>query len=306
MFKKPPTLKPSTPLRSSSRRAFLAHLQALYPVLDTVPPEVIQQVVPNGLKQCIATTSANQKAVIYTSEHGKPLWFEVGPNAGDALQQAQKKGDKNAKQKQQKKLAEVLPTVYTLWAIPSLLPRLPTWAQIVDPILLEGSALMIPGLIPSPGTFPEGSESDVYPPSSSLVAITPYPTSVPMVVARTELDMKDICSKRASNEKGKAATTIHAKGDYLWEMGGKESPPSQEACLEREAHLNSMQSNEGVDLSELQLEETSQAQDCRDKSDQSNPDRAPATELPDATQDCGTSFSTSGQSRVKRSKDACN
>lgn len=210
MFKKPPTLKPSTPLRSSVRRGFIAHLQALYPALASAPPETIQQVVPNGLKHCSAITSANQKAIIYTDERGKPLWFELGSNAGEALQQSQRKSNKNGQQSKPK-LAEVFPTVYTLWILPTLLPKLPTWPPIVDPTLLSGSALMIPGLIPPPNTFSQEKDGQVYPPSSAIISITAYPNTVPMVVARTELDMKEMCQKRAAGEKGKAASTIHSK-----------------------------------------------------------------------------------------------
>ena len=236
MFKKPPTLKPSTPLRSSSRRAFLAHLQALYPALASAPADKILQVVPNGLKQCSAITSSNQKAIIYTDDKGKPLWFELGPNAGAALQQSQK----NSSQASPSKLAEVFPTVYTLWILPNLLPRLPTWPQVMDPTLLSGSALMLPGLIPPPNTFPEAQQQDgVYPPSHAIISITAYPATVPLVVARSEMDMKDLCAKRASGDKGKAATAIHTKGDYLWELGGKLSPPSQEEVQRIEQELAS-------------------------------------------------------------------
>lgn len=226
MFKKPPLLKPLTPLRSSSRRAFLAHLQALYPLLALASAERILLIVPIGLKQCSATTSANQKVVIYTDGTGKPLWFELGPNAGAALQQSQKK---KSSQASPSKLAEVFPTVYALWLLPNLVPRLPTWPQVMDPTLLGGSALMLPGLIPPPNTFPEAEQQDgVYPPSHTIISITAYPSTVPLVVARSERDMKDLCTMRASGEKGKAATTIHTMGDCLWEMGGSLSPPSQE------------------------------------------------------------------------------
>jgi translation initiation factor 2D len=239
MFKKPPTLKPSTPLRSSSRRAFVAHLQALYPILALVEPEILLKVVPSGLKQCSALTSSGQKAVIYLDEHGKPLWFELGSEAGAALQQAQqKKGEKNGKPAQEKsKMAEVFPTVYTLWVIPNLLPRLPTWPQIVDPTLFGGSALMIPGLIPPPHTFTDIAQDGALPPASSIIAITAYPSQIPLVVARSELDIKSICERRALGEKGKAAATIHAKGDYLWEMGGKGEEPSEEALRSSELSL---------------------------------------------------------------------
>lgn len=292
MFKKPATLKPASPLRSSARRAFIAHLQALYPALAGAPPEVIQVIVPVGLKQGGATTSAGLRAVIYTDEAGKPFWFEVGHDAGAALQQSQEKkkadgasatsqGKSRAKgggggaltKSVEPKLAEVLPTVYALWVMPNLLPRLPTWTQIVDPVLLSGSALMVPGLIPPPHTYPDefqryvklvaeapsleyqhepdrtdasaqaeneassvpsSSSKPAYhakPIKSSLVAITPYPSPIPLVLARLEADMDEIVQKRAAGEKGKAATTLHALGDHLWELGGKMATPRPEDVL---------------------------------------------------------------------------
>jgi predicted ribosome-associated RNA-binding protein Tma20 len=292
MFKKPPTLKPSTPLRSSSRRAFLAHLQALYPVLASAPVEKILQVVPNGLKQCIAITSAGQKAVIYTDDKGKPLWFELGVNAGAALQQAQKKSSQGS----QSKLAEVFPTVYTLWILPNLLPRLPTWPQVMDPTLLSGSALMIPGLIPPPDTYPE-AEVKVYPPSNSIISITAYPSPVPLVVARSELDMKELCQKRSLGERGKAATAIHTKGDYLWEMGGKLSPPSQEEVKKIEEELAAAKvTDEPHELEQqvedLDLEETQGNIASSEVADNGSMPENPA---PKADKISGPSFTAAGE-----------
>lgn len=272
MFKKPATLKPASPLRSSARRAFIAHLQSLYPVLAHATSEQIAEVIPNGLKQCGAITSGGHKAVIYTDEKGKPLWFEVGHEAGAALQQSQQQHKKQAHNgkgnSKDEHLAEVVPTIFTLWLMPTLLPRLPTWPQIVDPTLISGSALMIPGLLPSPHTFPndlqwqeplkvqEGSKdlekidtrntNDSLPQKSSLVAITAYPSPVPLVIARLETDMKDIISKRTNEEKGKAASTLHALGDHIWELGSKLNPPDDEEVRER----SKVQRHEGNEASE--------------------------------------------------------
>lgn len=301
MFKKPATLKPASPLRSSARRAFITHLQSLYPALAHATPEQIAEVVPNGLKQCGATTSGGHKAVIYTDEKGKPLWFEVGHEAGAALQQSQqqhKKQAHNGKGKGngvQSNLAEVIPTIYALWIMPNLLPRLPTWPQIVDPTLLGGSALMIPGLLPSPHTFPDNlqwrepavpsdgtTEGDKDEPSSSgsnlprktsLVAITAYPSPVPLVIARLETDMQDIITKRASGEKGKAASTLHALGDQIWELGGKEDPPSDE---EVQIRSNIVQQLTSSDASS-NLEEGVEAVTLSD----AKPDNATANETND-------------------------
>lgn len=253
MFKKPPQLKPASPLRSSSRRSFLAHLQTLYPALADAPPELLSQLVPNGLRHGGATTSGGQKAVIYTNESGKPLWFELGPQAGSALQQSEKnnkKGSGGSVGDDKDKLFEVFPTIYALWIAPDVLPRLPTWPQIVDPTLLSGSALMIPGCIPQPHTFPphlqHASSSSSLPPKSATIAITPYPSPVPLVVARLDADMQDIVQRRASGEKGKAATTIHAYGDFLWELGGKGEPPKPEAHL-RDSSFNNTNDLHGTE-----------------------------------------------------------
>lgn len=297
MFRKPPTLKPSTPLRSSSRRGFIAHLQSLYPALASASPDTIHQVVPNGLKHCNATTSGNQKAVIYTDERGKPLWFELGPTAGEALQQSQRKSDKNGQQSQPK-LAQVYPTVYTLWILPSLLPRLPTWPQIVDPTLLSGSALMIPGLIPPPNTFLQEGQGQDFPLCSAIISITAFPDTVPLVVARSELGMKEMCQKRAAGEKGKAATTIHAKGDYLWEMGGKISPPSQEDIEKIEMELTFSQESVN-DLEAHDLMTNLAITDDGDKN--GSPDIVEADKQQGKSEaEIGPTFTVAGESKQKK------
>lgn len=290
MFKKPAVLKAATPLRSSARRAFISQLQSLYPALATASAEIIQQVVPTGLKQCGATTSSGQKAVLYTDESGKPLWFEVGHDAGSALQQSQQLhkegGHSNHGSKKGSKppprLSEVLPTIYCLWIMPWLIPRLPTWPPVVE-ALLRGSSLMTPGLIPPPNTFPkelqeyevrisepssskemEGEEEHPIvvksqhdaPQKSSLVSITPYPSSVPLAVARLEIDMVDLCRRRAASEKGKAATTIHHYGDQLWELGGKGSPPEEKGFSGSTPVEKGLESNESTIL-ERSLDEAS-------------------------------------------------
>lgn len=257
MFKKPPVLKPLTPLRSSSRRSFLAHLQELYPNLASAPPEIILQVVPNGLKHCNAITSAEQKAVIYTDERGRPLWFELGPEAGAALQQSQhKKNNGKPGQGSKMKIYEVFPTVYVLFILPNLLPRLPTWPQLVEPTLCSGSALMLPGLIPPPNTFPDGRVTSVFPPASSIISITPYPSPIPWLVARSELAMEEMCRKRAAGEKGKAATIIHSKGDFLWEMGGKREPPgAEEGARIEDALKNYLKSDDTQETLQDQMQQ---------------------------------------------------
>lgn len=226
MFKRPPQTKAATPLRSSSRRQLLNVLQQLYPVLKWASPEIINELVPNGIKQGSAVNTNGVKVLLYTDpERGRPLWWEAGNDNGAWMNS--KKTPANA---------EILPAIYALWLVPNLLPVLPTWPQVIEGALLGGSALMMPGLLPAPHTFIPNAPG--WPPKGSLVAITGHPSDVPQVIARTELDMREIVDLRASGQKGKAATTLHAYRDGLWELGGKGPLPDKVVPVE-ESHADS-------------------------------------------------------------------
>lgn len=120
--------------------------------------------------------------------------------------------------------------VYVLWLLPTLLPRIPTEAKLLatpDSALMSGSSLMVPGLIPPPGTYPASSGPP--PKKDTFIAITCVGSDVPLVVGRTEMDVEEMIERRGKGEKGKAIKVLHAYWDELWLMGGKGAPPGQDA-----------------------------------------------------------------------------
>ncbi|CAO1634422.1 unnamed protein product [Sympodiomycopsis kandeliae] len=227
MFKRTPQTKPATPLRSSTRRQLVNVLQQIYPILAAAPPEVLNELVPDGVKQGSALNSNGIKVAIYSepdkgSKPGRPLWWEAGNNNGTWMNN-KKIGTSSSKAS----LPEIFPTIYALWIVPNLLPILPTWPQVIEGALLSGSALMVPGLLPAPHTYSESSAHPDLPRQGSLVAIAGHPSTVPQVLARLDLDVEKICELRFKGEKGKAATTLHAYQDGLWELGGNGELPAE-------------------------------------------------------------------------------
>lgn len=274
MFKHTPTVKPSTPLRSSSRRQLLSILQLRYPPLKDAAPELLALLVPDGLKQCSAVSSAGIKLLLYSQpDRGKttasPLWWEAGNDNGSWMNN--KKIGCAAGPKD--KLPEIMPTVYALWILPTLLPVLPTWPQVVDPSLLGGSALMVPGLLPPPHTY---AATDLYatpPVENDLVAIVAYPSRVPQVVARMEMDVSSAADLRAGGEKGKAAKVLHSYKDGLWSLGSKESLPAEPEIVE------TAPATDAVDALTEQAAATTLA-DGQEDSASSSSTAAPATDTP--------------------------
>ncbi|PWN18344.1 hypothetical protein BCV69DRAFT_285309 [Microstroma glucosiphilum] len=234
MFKRPPQTKPATPLRSSTRRHLLSHLLSLYPVLQHAPPELLAQLLPEGTKQGNALTSNGVKVLIYSepdvgNKSGRALWFEAGSENGAWMNAGKKSGSgpsKNGKTAATAAVAaplyEVLPTMYTLWLVPNLLPVLPTWEQVINPALLGGSALMVPGLIPPPNTYATSSAHPDLPRKNALVSIVAHPGNVPQVLARMEMEMVEVIRLREQGGKGKAAVVLHAYKDGLWSLGREE------------------------------------------------------------------------------------
>lgn len=214
MFKRPPTAKPATPLRSSSRRHLINHLNALYPVLTHCPPDLLPKVCPEQVKHFTATTSAGHKVVIYAGNDGTPWWWEAGNDAGSWISA-----------KNSNKVPDLLPSIHSLWLIPNLIPVIPTWPQVVDPALLGGSALMIPGLLPPPHTYKVSEAHPRYPVKGQLVTIVAYPSNVPLVLARLEVDFKQAEQTRAEGGKGKAAVVLHCVGDGLADLARKSKAP---------------------------------------------------------------------------------
>ncbi|KAJ7079590.1 eukaryotic translation initiation factor SUI1 family protein [Mycena belliarum] len=191
MFKKPFSAKTSAPLRSSDRRKLKQRVVAVY----SLSSEDGDVVVPEGILSVKFTTHLDELGIAYLSPDGDPLWFSLGKGSED-----------------------LIPSVYTMWKRPKILPFLSTPAAVI-PVLVGGADLMIPGVVHHTPSLKEGQ----------LVSISQYthgetPTlSSPLAVGRMALSSDEIQDGR--QEKGKAVYILHTWKDHLWDMGSKPDMP---------------------------------------------------------------------------------
>ncbi|KAL0571249.1 hypothetical protein V5O48_010719 [Marasmius crinis-equi] len=197
MFKKPlGNLKTSAPLRNSDRKKLKQRVVSSF----SIEAEDADPLVPEGILSVKFSTHLNELGVAYLAPDGDPLWFTIG------------KGSDNS---------DLIPTVYTLWKSPKLLPFLST-PKAVIPILVGGADLMIPGVVHHTPDLKEGQ----------LVSVCKYerhegvPTlSPPLAVGRMAVSSDQL----AGDEKGKAVLVLQTWKDHLWAMGSKADPPEDVA-----------------------------------------------------------------------------
>ncbi|KAF8496116.1 hypothetical protein F5888DRAFT_1794721 [Russula emetica] len=188
MFKKPlGDTKTSAPLRSSERRKLRARTAERF----QLAPEVADNLVPDGLLSQKFSAYNGEPGVLYLSGDGNPLWFSAGKGSD-----------------------ELIPTVYTLWKHPTLLPILTTPASVI-PVLVGGADLMVPGVVQAPADAPSGT----------LVGIARFVRDArgpPLAVGRMAVDADKIDH---GVTKGKAVIVLHTWKDHLWATGSKGEPP---------------------------------------------------------------------------------
>ncbi|OAX35496.1 hypothetical protein K503DRAFT_696918 [Rhizopogon vinicolor AM-OR11-026] len=190
MFKKPlGNLKTSAPLRSSDRRKLKQRVIQSF----SLDSDVGEDLVPDGLLSVKFKTHTDEPGVAYLGPGGDPLWFTLGIGSED-----------------------LIPTVYTLWKKPDLLPFLSTPSAVI-PVLIGGADLMIPGVVQHASSLK----------THQLVCITEYirdSTRIgpPLAVGRMAVDSGVLSQDGA---KGKAVFVLHAWKDHLFDMGHKGSPP---------------------------------------------------------------------------------
>ncbi|KAI7891532.1 uncharacterized protein EV154DRAFT_464103 [Mucor mucedo] len=192
MFKKPfANLKSFSPLRSSDRRKFQNEAYEAYPsVKEICTKEGASHLMPDDLRSAKFTSHNGTSGLVYMSEK-QTLWVSV-------------------------ENLPPIPTVYTMWQYPNMIPKLYTWGPVVRK-LIEGADLMIPGMVYGPdGTLPHLNTGD-------LVAITIKGYPYPLAIGTMALSTSEI--KPRSGMKGKAVHIIHVFEDYLWSMGDKSGPP---------------------------------------------------------------------------------
>ncbi|KAG7087712.1 hypothetical protein E1B28_013659 [Marasmius oreades] len=194
MFKKPlGNLKTSAPLRNSERKKLKQRVSSSFSIQN----EDSDVLVPEGILSVKFSTHLNELGVAYLAPEGNPLWFTIGKGSED-----------------------LIPTVYTLWKSPKLLPFLSTPKAVV-PILVGGADLMIPGVVHHTSNLSQGQ----------LVSVCKYercdgiPTlSSPLAVGRMAVSSDQLVD--GGKEKGKAVLVLHTWKDHLWGLGSKEEPPA--------------------------------------------------------------------------------
>ncbi|KAI9367332.1 hypothetical protein BJX61DRAFT_315839 [Aspergillus egyptiacus] len=220
MFKKKPTIKNLSPLRSSDRRKIADQIVSDYKIeIPTNPaessdgspanPQQSLTAVRNALlpENCLSarfTTTAGPdlrevQGTVYVGGHGdggeRVLWFKIdqGPGAEKRL----------------------YPTVYTLWHNPKIVPLLHT-PEFVMGKLRGGADLMTPGLANEP-PFPERAVKGAVVAVASLDRET-----VPLFVGICEIDVSALGEVQGT--KGHAVRGIQWEGDELWAWSPSSRP----------------------------------------------------------------------------------
>ncbi|KAJ8522169.1 hypothetical protein ONZ45_g1198 [Pleurotus djamor] len=233
MFKKPlSNLKTSAPLRSSDRRKLRQRVVQSFAVTD----EIGDLLVPEGVLSVKFLTHLKEPGTAYLAPNGgDPLWFTIGKDS-----------------------EELIPTVYTLWKQPALLPWISTPAAVI-PKLIGGADLMIPGVV-------RWSPSLVDDQLVAVVQHNPDPTKqgYPLAVGHMAVNAQEL----AKDGKGKAVYVNHAWKDILWDMGQGGDVPEPVSLYELSGNL-----------SQLQVADTATASGSVEPAATSPPDDATTTDV---------------------------
>ncbi|KAK2465518.1 hypothetical protein APHAL10511_002410 [Amanita phalloides] len=191
MFKKPlGSLKNAAPLRASDRRKFKLR------VLDAfgIAADIGDELVPSGMRSVKFTTYLDHVGFAYLAPQGDPLWFTLGKDS-----------------------EELIPSIYTLWKHPDLLPFVATPTSVL-PILVAGADLMAPGVIHHSPKIPQDQLVSVrqFNPNDDNPVLSP-----PLAVGRMAVPSDQL----SEDAKGKAVLLFHTWKDHLWEMGSKGDIP---------------------------------------------------------------------------------
>ncbi|KAJ5082617.1 RNA binding protein Ligatin/Tma64 [Penicillium argentinense] len=223
MFKKKPTIKNLSPLRSSDRRKIADQIISDYrisipsspaetnpdPAAKTAPQapnlsSIRSALLPENSLTARFTTTAGPdlrevQGVVYVGAHPgedeRVLWFKVEHGPGS---------DK-----------KLYPTVYTLWHNPDIVPLLHT-PEMVMRKLHGGADLMTPGIANDPPFDPRATKG-------SVVAVASLNShTVPLFVGICEIDVSTLGEVQGT--KGHAIRGLQWEGDELWAWSSSSRP----------------------------------------------------------------------------------
>ncbi|KAL3467627.1 RNA binding protein Ligatin/Tma64 [Aspergillus heterothallicus] len=261
MFKKKPTIKNLSPLRSSDRRKIADQIISDYRIeIPTNPPaessdesnpvnatqptltSIRNSLLPENCLSARFTTTAGPdlrelQGTVYVGTHTdgeeRVLWFKIdhGPGADKRL----------------------YPTVYTLWHNPKIVPLLYT-PELVMRKLRGGADLMTPGLANEP-PFPERAVKGAVVAVSSLDRET-----VPLFVGICEIDISALGEVQGT--KGHAVRGLQWEGDELWAWSPSSRPgvaaPEYIQGWDEEEALKETEAGEVEGVQGLSLEDENQ------------------------------------------------
>ncbi|RSL98984.1 hypothetical protein CEP52_009973 [Fusarium oligoseptatum] len=224
MFKKKPEIKNLAPLRSSDRRKLADQIIRDYriPIPQLSPDD---DTTSSGAQQ---TLSSLRNSLLPESTSSARFTTSSGPNlaqiSGTIYVGACPGQDERILWFQFGKIPKLIPTVYTLWHNPNIVPLLHTPDFVVEEKLTHGSDLMIPGLIKAPS-----AEWDSRAITGSVVAVAGMQKdTVPLWIGTCQVD---ICKLPPSvrGQKGVAVKALHWAGDECWSWrplgSGGQAPP---------------------------------------------------------------------------------
>ncbi|KAK9457965.1 hypothetical protein V1511DRAFT_491353 [Dipodascopsis uninucleata] len=194
MFKKNPTIKPFSPVRNSDRRKLLGQILENYGIeADSISSETKDNILPE-VQTAKFIARGGEKGVIYVGgEKNTPLWIKMDDNT-------------------------LIPTVYTLWKCPFLVPILYTWPPVIEK-LQNGADMMTPGMIrPLPDNIEKGR----------IVAVGDiHRKGVALAVGTLSINIQN--GSPLEGDHGKAVIIVNCFGDEL-PVKGKPVPPQELDC----------------------------------------------------------------------------
>ncbi|XP_040074013.2 eukaryotic translation initiation factor 2D [Ixodes scapularis] len=194
MFVKQFRIKSNVRLKNSDRKKLRSQIEAQFPQLSAVELDALCP-PKEDLFQLKLMCHAGDAVIAYCLAN-EPMFFEQD----DGL----------------------LPTVYALWCVPSLLPYLTTWDAVLER-LSGGADLMAPGIGAYSEDFVRARPGD--PIAVRLSNSGEFAVAVGSLLVAPE-------SLMGPQRRGKAVAVAHVYGDYLWAHGSKRTLPKSERSTE--------------------------------------------------------------------------
>ncbi|KAL5121449.1 hypothetical protein ACEQ8H_000521 [Pleosporales sp. CAS-2024a] len=210
MFKKKPSIKPLSPLKSSDRRRTADLIIAEFNIQVPVDPTAD----PADPAASAAPLTALRKSLLPENALSARFTTTVGPDlkhvSGTVYVGSHKDWEGGQRILWVKAFDRFYPTVYTLWLNPGIVPLLHTPLVVVEK-MQSGADLMIPGLQRGP-PFPAKATKGAVVAIASLEAPT-----IPMAVGTCEIDVSALGNVQGM--KGQAVSIFHWAGDELYDWG---------------------------------------------------------------------------------------